>query len=107
MSQALIVICSGPEKDSEGKMSGTFDAGKSALKMGIPLFVLSPQILNPPPEGNGQLISLGGISLSSSGELISYLENLERIESSPGKHDASVPESRNDRKNGAQLGLDF
>lgn len=32
MSEAIVVIKSGPERDSSGKMSGTYDAGKTALK---------------------------------------------------------------------------
>ena len=78
MSQAVIVISSGPERDSSGKMSGTFDAGLSALNMNIPLFVLSPSLLNPnPPQGNIDLIRIGGISLSNGNELVQYLESIE------------------------------
>lgn len=77
MSQAVIVICSGPERDASGKMSGTFDAGLSALNMKVPLFVLEPELLKPtPPKGNYDLIKLGGISLSNGVELIQYLETL-------------------------------
>jgi predicted Rossmann fold nucleotide-binding protein DprA/Smf involved in DNA uptake len=77
MSQAVIVISSGPERDSSGKMSGTFDAGLSALNMKVPLFVLEPELLKPtPPRGNYDLIKLGGISLSNGAELIQYLEKL-------------------------------
>src|SRR5690606_8279040 len=64
MSKAIVVIRSGPEKDSDGKMSGTFDAGKSAMKMNIPVFVLNPQILRPIPQGNIDLIKIGGIEFS-------------------------------------------
>jgi len=78
MSQAVIVICSGPEKDADGKMSGTFDAGKSALKMDVPVFVLSPDILKPIPQGNIDLIKLGGIPLSNGNELIDYLDKLNK-----------------------------
>lgn len=74
MSQAIIVITSGLEKDSTGKSSGTFDAGKSALKMGIPVFVLSPKILNPSPQGNIGLINLGGIEFSNGHHIVNYLE---------------------------------
>jgi DNA processing protein len=63
LSRAVVVIESGPAKDSEGKMSGTFDAAKSALEMGRPLFVLSPDTFTSPPLGNGELIALGGISI--------------------------------------------
>jgi DNA processing protein len=74
MSKAIVVIKAGPERDSSGKMSGTFDAGKSALKMGIPVFVLSPQILNPPPQGNVDLIKLGGIEFSNGMDIIKFFE---------------------------------
>jgi len=74
MSQAIVVIASGPEKDSEGKMSGTFDAGKSALKMNIPVFVLSPKVLNPAPQGNIDLIKLGGIEFSDGNEIVKYIK---------------------------------
>lgn len=74
MSQAIVVIASGPERDSEGRMSGTFDAGKSALKMNIPVFVLSPQVLKPTPQGNIDLIRIGGIEFSNGNEIVNYLE---------------------------------
>lgn len=74
MSRAIVVIASGPEKDSEGKMSGTFDAGKSALKMNIPVFVLSPQVLKPAPQGNIDLIKLGGIEFSNGQDIVKFLE---------------------------------
>lgn len=74
MSKAIVVIASGPERDSEGKMSGTFDAGKSALKMNIPVFVLSPQVLKPAPQGNIDLIRLGGIEFSNGQDIVKFLE---------------------------------
>lgn len=77
MSQAVIVISSGPERDSSGKMSGTFDAGLTAIKYKIPLFVLNPSILNPAPKGNADLIKIGGIPLANGNELIQHLEMLD------------------------------
>jgi DNA processing protein len=74
MSKAIVVIKSGPERDSSGKMSGTFDAGKSALKMGIPVFVLSPQVLNSTPQGNIELIKLGGIEFSNGMDIVKFFE---------------------------------
>lgn len=74
MSKAIVVIKSGPEKDSSGKMSGTFDAGKSALKMDIPVFVLSPQVLKPTPQGNIDLIKLGGIEFSDGMDIVKFFE---------------------------------
>ena len=63
LSKAVVVIESGPERDEQGKMSGTFNAAKTALKMGLPLFVLDPSYLDNPPKGNTSLIELDGISL--------------------------------------------
>lgn len=76
LSKAIIVISSGPERDSSGKMSGTFDAGLTALKYKIPLFVLNPSLLTPTPKGNIDLINIGGISLSNGNELVEYLSKL-------------------------------
>lgn len=76
LSKAIIVISSGPERDSSGKMSGTYDAGLTALKYKIPLFILNPALLNPAPQGNIDLIKIGGIPLSNGGELVEYLSNL-------------------------------
>lgn len=76
LSKAVIVISSGPERDANGKMSGTFDAGLTALKHSIPLFVLNPSLLNPAPQGNIDLIKMGGIPLSNGNELVQYLDSL-------------------------------
>ncbi|GHV26902.1 hypothetical protein FACS1894176_08220 [Bacteroidia bacterium] len=74
MSKAIVVIKSGQERDSQGKMSGTFDAGKSALQMGIPVFVLSPRAITPTPQGNVDLIKLGGIEFSNGRDILNVLE---------------------------------
>ena len=63
LSKAVVVIESGPEQDANGKMSGTFYTAKTALDMNLPLFVLDPNCLDNPPEGNADLIALGGYSL--------------------------------------------
>lgn len=60
LSTAVVVIVSGPERDAGGKRSGTFDAGVTALKMGIPVFVAAPRFFDEAPEGNRQLIAKGG-----------------------------------------------
>lgn len=80
MSKAIVVIKSGPERDSSGKMSGTFDAGKSAFKMGVPVFVLSPQILKPAPQGNIDLIKLGGIEFSNGLDIVKFFEEHQEQE---------------------------
>lgn len=66
LSRAVVVIESGPEKDLNGKMSGTFNAAKTALSMNLPLFVISPSFFDEPPRGNLDLIDLGGIELDPS-----------------------------------------
>ena len=63
LSKAVVVIESGPERDARGKMSGTFNAAKTALDMNLPLFVLNPNCLEDMLEGNAALIELGGYSL--------------------------------------------
>lgn len=78
LSDAVIVVESGEEIDSKGKMSGTFDAGKNALKHNVPLFVLSPESLPSKPIGNRELIKLGGIEVNPSSALeiiLSHLNN--------------------------------
>ena len=74
LCDALIVITAGPERDAKGRRSGTFDAGKSAMAMGMPVFVLSPSIFSAAPKGNGDLIKLGGIEVRNRGELLGCLE---------------------------------
>ena len=59
LSGAVVVVVSGPERDLNGRMSGTFDAGMSALKMGVPVFAVSSNFFNDNPEGNRQLIARG------------------------------------------------
>lgn len=73
MSKALIVMQSGQERNSEGKMSGTFDAAKSAIELGIPVFVFSPKII-PSAKGNLDLIRHGGIEFEKGRQIIAYLE---------------------------------
>lgn len=60
LSQALIVISSGKEVDAQGRMSGTFQAAKSALAMSVAVFVVSPSSFTIPPQGNLDLIKSGG-----------------------------------------------
>lgn len=92
LSKAIIVISSGPERDSSGKMSGTFDAGLTALKYKIPLFVLNPSLLSPIPKGNVDLINMGGISLSNGNELVGYLDNLNNTDIEIPKGAAEIAE---------------
>ena len=59
LSHAVVIIVSGPERDSKGRMSGSFDAGTAAIGMGIPAFTISPTFFADEPEGNRQLIARG------------------------------------------------
>ena len=63
LSKAVVVIESGPERDTQGKMSGTFITAKAALDLNLPLFVVNPSCFDNPPKGNTDLIALGGYSL--------------------------------------------
>ena len=63
LSEAVIIIESGPERDEKGKMSGTFNSAMTALKMRNKLFVLSPSALKQKPIGNGDIIKMGGIEI--------------------------------------------
>jgi DNA processing protein len=73
MSDAIVIIKSGVERGIDGKMSGTFDTGKSALQMGIPVFVLNPNKLKSISLGNIDLIKLGGIEFSNEYDVLDYL----------------------------------
>lgn len=83
LSKGVIVIQSGPEKDRDGKQSGTFNAGKSTLKLGLPLFVVSPNELENDSIaiGNKQLIDLGGIEITSENALEKISRSIKSIES--------------------------
>ena len=63
LSKAVVVIESGPERDTQGKMSGTFNTAKAALDLNLPVFVVNPSCLDNAPKGNADLIALGGHSL--------------------------------------------
>jgi len=59
LSGALVVIVSGSERDASGRHSGTFDAGISALKLGLPVFAVDPSLFPVAPDGNRELIQRG------------------------------------------------
>ncbi len=78
ISKAVVVIESGPERDTQGKMSGTFNTGITTLKMGLPLFVVKPSCLDNPPNGNVSLIELGGIGLDGANgaeQIVEHISN--------------------------------
>ncbi len=93
LSNAVIVVQAGPEKDEKGNMSGTFNSGKIALKYNIPLFVLSPSIVDN-AKGNKDLIKQGAIEIN--------LENaLETI-----KKNLSEPALKKNKKNQSTFNFD-
>ncbi len=76
LSQAVIVIVSGPEKDAKGRMSGTFNAAKFALQQGIPLFVLRPECLRTGLTGNQELIAKGAKPFEKAEDILAGLQSL-------------------------------
>jgi len=72
-SEAMVVIRSGPERDATGKMSGTFHAAKSALSMGIPVFILHQESSCDFESGNQALIRLGAIEFLDPSSLLRLL----------------------------------
>ena len=85
LSKAVVVIESGPERDAQGKMSGTFNTAKTALDMKLPLFVLNPSCLDNPPKGNAELIALGGYSLdpvNGAEEIVEHI-SVKKVEPTP------------------------
>jgi len=64
LSNAVLIIQAGPEKDEKGNMSGSFNSGKVTLENNIPLFVLKPSIVQD-ARGNIDLINKGGIEINS------------------------------------------
>ena len=91
LSKAVVVIESGPKRDADGKMSGTFDTGKTALDMKLPLFVVDPEYFKDPPKGNEELIVLDGRKLGPSNdaaEVVNYLKMTQPMD--PGNVPISV-----------------
>ncbi len=75
LSDVVVVIESGPERDARGKRSGTFHSGRTALEQGVPLFVIEYKVeqtslLEDPgeipetPEGSRALLDQGGRPLT-------------------------------------------
>lgn len=88
LARALLVVEAGPERDERGRMSGTFDAGKTALDLGVPVLVLDPSAFPATPPGNSALIALGGKPLREVGSLARLLED-----SAPSPSRESRPEN--------------
>ena len=86
LSKAVVVVESGAERNTEGKLSGTFNTGLTALEMELPLFVLDPTSFEKPPQGNIDLIRLGGRKLNPRYGARDILRHLK----------AASPKERND-----------
>ncbi|WP_013320237.1 DNA-processing protein DprA [Gloeothece verrucosa] len=80
LSQGIIVIESGPEKDELGKMSGTFNTGLTALNMNLPLFVVNPEYFEKPPQGNYDLIKKGGVKIDPEKGISQIIEHLSKLQ---------------------------
>ena len=96
LSKAVIVIESGPERDAQGKMSGTFNTAKTALDLNLPLVVVNPSCLDNAPKGNADLIALGGYSLNPTNGAKEIVERIfvKTVESDPTANqnsDAQLP----------------
>lgn len=76
LSKAVVVIESGPERDTQGKMSGTFITAKAALDLNLPLCVVDPSCLDNAPKGNAALIALGGYSLNPTDGVSEIIERI-------------------------------
>ena len=79
LSRGVVVIQAGPEKDEKGNMSGTFNSGKLALKYNIPLFVVTPRLVEN-AKGNQELIKLGGIEIDNKNNIEIIKKNLVKSE---------------------------
>ncbi len=77
LSNAVLVVQAGPEKDEKGNMSGTFNSGKTSLKYNVPLFVLTPSTVDN-AKGNQSLIDQGAIEINSDNALEIIKKNLSK-----------------------------
>jgi DNA processing protein len=84
LAEAVVVVASGvptPEK-----ASGTFAAGLTALRLGVPLFVVRPEALGPePPPGNAELLARGGTALDPN-HLQAFFDTLKAFTRVPAGH---------------------
>jgi len=63
LSDALIVVECGSAVDEFGHQSGTFNTGETALELGVPLYVMRPELDIFAFKGNAKLIEIGGIEV--------------------------------------------
>lgn len=90
LAGAVVVVEAGEERDQQGRMSGTFDAGKSALAIGTPLFVLDPASFDIPSPGNVALIELGG-TLMRRNDAFSALSSVAPSQEMPEQRQMTLP----------------
>lgn len=91
LSEAMIVMEAGDERDERGRMSGTFDAGKTALAMGIPLFVIDPRILDNAPRGNARLLELGAEAIDGDTAITAIRNRLDHAVALASQRTEQVP----------------
>ena len=89
LSNAVVVIQAGPERDEKGNMSGSFNSGKVALDNKIPLFVLKPSIVED-AKGNSDLIKKGGIEINPENALEKIKEVLSSQKLTNNKEEQSA-----------------
>lgn len=87
LSRAVVVVQAGPEQDENGRMSGTFDAAKTALKFNLPVLVLSPKFFAAAPRGNVQLIQKGATEITDYAEVAELVNSAKAI----GNVQANLP----------------
>lgn len=92
LSNAVVVIVSGPERDAEGRMSGTFDAAMSATRMGVPTFVVSPSVLQGQGDGNRELIKKGCTEWIPSQGINEILKAINTDSSATPKKKSPIPD---------------
>ena len=71
-------------------MSGTFDAGKTALRIGVPLFVVDPATFENQPPGNAKLIEMGGVAIRPTGGIDIVLDRIEGARAPVAKQDVTA-----------------
>jgi DNA processing protein len=102
LSGALVVIASGPERGADGRMSGSFDAGLAALKMGIPAFVIGPAFFSDPPAGNRDLLDRGCNPWNPNAGIDSILEAIRSGPRQPEQRSLFEPKKSAGRVNSSR-----
>lgn len=96
LSDAVVVVAASAHAEEGTKKSGSLDAGEQALKLGLPLYVVSPTLLRPEPAGNHLLIEAGGREISHASDVLDRLD-LHLLEGRwPAAYAAEVDARRKD-----------